>query len=171
MKLGIILVFILAALGCSTSKVNLHPDDVRENIFPNGIYRHSVVLTLQPSNKSYEFNGVVKLTPEEVTIVVLSYFGTTEFRIHENLKTNEIQSEIYREQFKKFEPKLREYYSALRFILLAKNENNPTSLQAPINGKLINFELSGYDKNRIPEKLEIKSEHFSVKVKITQYEI
>lgn len=169
---SIFFIFVALTCGCATTNVNLHPDAPRTRLFPNGVYYHDVILTIKPATpqqKKYTFDGVVKIDKDQIIVIAMSFFGTTEFRIIENIKTGEVSSEVYREGLKKFEPQLKNLYSTLRTVLMA--QGTPTEMTATQEGTPVNFVFSGYDKNKIPVHIEINHPQFQVKVKIKHYEI
>jgi hypothetical protein len=160
-------------------------------LFPYGTYMHKVTLVIPAKSgnaeKKLELNGVVQLRAGAVHVVGLSFFGTTAFKIDENRDTGEIKIEVYVDQMKKYEPRLREYYLLLREVLLAKsgpsqNQGRLKVIQTneiglPIEMETVGFDsnasfrLSRFDKNGVPAEFAIESARFSVKVEVTGYEI
>jgi hypothetical protein len=142
-----------------------------DRIFPDGTYQHKVTLTLkrpapgQSKAGKFDFTGIVQMDPAAIHIAVLSYFGTTAFKIAENLKTGEIKMDVYIDQLKKFEPRLKEYYLILREILLAKR-SRAEGLQENAH-----FRITEFDKNGIPTAFSIEHPDFDVSVKVVGYEI
>ncbi len=183
------LVAALAVLlcGCSSLKVRTNPQSFNDRVFPPGKYRHQIDLTaiIPPnSEKSFRFSGALRMDESEINVVALSYFGTTLFKIKENLKTGEVSTELYMEQMKPFEPKIRAYYSVLRLVFLAKTQSDsqlvvkardssglPLELEGQVNAETFIFNLSGYDKNKIPNKLKIQSPRFRADVSVEGYEL
>ena len=171
--------------GCSLAKSRHHSENPSNNLFPSGTYRHNVTLTTSAFAQVYRFSGVLRLYTDYVQIAVLSQFGTTEFKIYENLKTGEIKTEIFRPEFKKFEPRLNEYYRVLRLVLLSKNKAHgdllkwksvnekgyPLDIDALVDQNEVHFRLSAYDDNNIPGKFEISHPQFNVSVEVSGYEI
>ena len=182
------LVFLNVA--CVTSKIKHHPEEFSKTLFPTGIYHQDVKLTILKtehlSEQKYHFQGVVRLSSKEIQVVVLSPFGTTEFKILENLLTHEIKAEIYRDSLKKFEPKLKDYYGMLRLILLAKShaeedefltwtkisrEGLPLELESKNREAPVHFSVQNYDANLIPSQIEIRHTQFQVVVTVESYDI
>ena len=182
--------FLLAACSSTGYKKVTHPDLERKTLFPNGVYQHDIQLTIpsqaELAEKDFHFNGVVKISSDAIVVVALSPFGTTLFKIAEDRITHKISDEIYMMQMRKFEPKLLEYYSVLRELLVLRGheevskelvwkETSPEGL--PIRVELAHdqieavFKFSKYDKNKIPEEITIEGEHFNVKIKVVGYEI
>jgi hypothetical protein len=169
-------------------------NSTREYVFPRGKYQHRVELVI-PANetgplRSYRFNGVVDLQADAIQIVALSPFGTTVFKINENLITHEVKDEIYLAQMKPLEPKLLHYYSVMRELLLLRNDpkasativwKKTTSFSlpevieyTPTQSEVADqatFNFKKYDAHGIPENIEIVNPHFQVLVEITAYDI
>lgn len=162
----------------------------RDRLFPFGVYRHDVSLFIPKTEKNselkFDFNGVVKLAPETIQMVALSHFGTTVFKLNEDLKTGKVTTEIFVDQMKKFESKLPEYYSILRLFLLARlpAENAENKLrftktrddglpeEAETTGleKNATFRFVKYDQLAIPSEVEIAHPAYSVTIKVRERE-
>jgi hypothetical protein len=166
---AISLLILTVACGCSSKKV-MTSTGPRIQLFPPGVYQHDVALTIKSNSadneKKYHLSGVVKLSKDEVMVVVLSSFGLTELKIHENLKTNALDFEISRPGMKKFEPQMKEYYKVLKTVLLepaSSSEHTETQDGAT-------FEFLNYDKNKVPGLIKIENPHFKVEITVTAYE-
>jgi len=193
--LGLLVVAAPLVLGaCASSKISPVGQESlvgHERLFPFGTYRHEVRLILpahadQPEKK-FEFSGLVQLKPEAVHVVVFSFLGTTAFKINEDLKTGEIQTEVYVAQLKKFEPRLKEYYAILREVLIAgstppaegsrlkwirtNEKGQPTEMQTVGLDKNATFKLEEYDGSGIPNRFLIEHPNFTVEVRVKSYEI
>jgi len=175
------LMFLLLAACTSAPKTAGTATAERERLFPFGTYRHKV--ELKAGGREFGLVGVVELRAERVQVVGLSAFGTTEFRIVESVSDGKIAIEIFREQLKKFEPRILEYYSVLRSLFRAKMKREtetdlvwaenapagPARLLDPKNGS--EFKIFNYDSNAVPLGLEISHPKFSARIKVTGYEI
>jgi hypothetical protein len=159
----------LTIFGCGTGKINSHKGNDGTRLFPYGTYEHAVTLKVKrPQEKSYRFNGVVKLTPERNEIVAMSFLGTTEFRIQDDLKTKNIKVDIFRENFKSFEPRLREYYGILK-IIFDLPPNPPSDIKW--KNQVIHFTVVSYDKDNVPDKIHVEHPDFNIDIKVSSYEI
>lgn len=189
---ALLLLFLFSAIlsSCASSKV-VHGPVGHEKLFPYGTYKHEVKLVLPAHGaapeKKFEFSGLVQLKPDVVHVVVFSFLGTTAFKINEDLKTGEIQTEIYVAQMKRFEPRLKEYYGILREVLIAgaeppadgsrlqwihTNEKGlPTEMRTVGLDKNATFKLHDFDSNGIPGEFLIEHPDFSVQVQVKSYEI
>ncbi|HEX4923324.1 MAG TPA: hypothetical protein VFV50_04530 [Bdellovibrionales bacterium] len=184
---ALITAVLLWSAGCASApKVSGVAPKQRETLLPNGTYRHSVRLSISLSSGRREFtlDGVVSTGEKQIQVVGLSLFGTTEFRITDNLDDNRVTVEIYRDGLKRAENKIREYYATLRLFLTAKaakeheriliwaqtdGGGRPVLLRVP--GASTEFRPASYDHNGIPMSLEIKSDSFDARIKVTAYEI
>lgn len=185
-----ILLFVLLC-SCASQKI-ISQNVSRERLFPDGVYQHQVKLTIVKTDhsdeKSFSFSGIVKLDPAQVQVVVLSHFGTTVAKMIENRKSGEFKTEIYIDAMKKFEPKMKDYYSILRLLLLAKSsspEKNekglkwvktdetgfPTELITEGLDQNATFYVTKFDKNHYPEEMKIVHPKFSVEIQVSGYEI
>ncbi len=166
----ILSVLILGLLcGCATSKINTHEGSVSDRLFPLGTYEHAVTLKVKvPQNKTYHFNGIVKISSERIEIVALSFLGTTEFRIQDDLKNNSIKVDIYRDSLKAFEPRLREYYGVLKLVM-QMGSNPPKELHW--KNQIIGLSIGNYDKYHVPEKIQVENSSFDLDIKVTSYKI
>lgn len=182
---------VLGLLSCASPRKAVNGAVLREKLFPYGTYTQKVSLTLPAKagadKKSFNFTGVVQLTPDAIHVAGMSFFGTTAFKIDEDRKTGEIKTEVYIEQMKKFEPRLKEYYQILREILIAdakpdqdvshlkwlrmNGNGQPVEMKTVGFDKNAEFQLDGFDENGIPNEFDIEQEAFSVKVRVSGYDL
>ena len=176
--------------GCASQYVVLE-NVAHHRLFPNGVYKHKVKLTIVSNGtspeKKFSFDGVVQLSDESIRVVVLSFFGTTMLKINDNLKTGELQTEVFLPQIKKFEPKLRDYYSILKLVLImsatrpddsgkivwtkVNDKGLPLELKTSAQDKEVSFKFENYDKADIPEEVSLTHPTFKAEIKVTGYEI
>ena len=188
--LAVLVAAILPA--CAPKKIKMiSQGGTRDQLFPNGVYKHDVGLTMAKTEtseeKKFDFTGVVKVNAELIQLVGLSYFGTTVFKITENRKTNEIKTEVFVEQMKKYESKIPEYYSTLRLFLIASLplETHPRQLKwnkidgrgFPLEAQTVDYEknalfrFKNYDLNNIPTEISIEHPNFTVQIKVSDYDL
>jgi hypothetical protein len=181
----------LILFSCAGKKT-IHGERAQDRLFPNGTYKHEVKLLLparegMPEEKSFNFNGLVRLEDAKIQVVVFSFFGTTAFKIIEDLKTGEVKSEVYVGVLRKFEPRIQDYYKILREVLLAgsvapsegsrlkwvRTDDRGLPLEVETVGLEKNavFKLSRFDEHRIPAEFLIEHPHFKVTVKVASYEL
>jgi hypothetical protein len=175
--------FFCVLTGCSSYRVKVNGRP-RDRIYPDGIYKHNVKLTLPEGNRQ-RFEGVVSIGEKEIVVVGLSVFQTTAFRLKDNLSTGDLKVEIFAMPLKQYEAKLREFYLLLRKVFLLplkddggatiQRENRPDGFPSSVqtkdlkqNAKLI---FEEYDVRQIPLRVKIEGANFSVDIKVTGYEI
>jgi len=181
----------LGLMSCASPRKTVSGSVTHEKLFPYGTYMQKVSLTLPAKagreEKNFNFNGVVQLKPDAIHVAGMSFFGTTAFKIDEDRKTGEIKTEVYVEQMKKYEPRLKEYYQILREILIAdaKPSHDSSHLKwlrtnekgLPVEMETVGFDknavfrLDGFDENGIPSEFSIDQDTFSVKVQVSSYDI
>ncbi len=142
----------------------------RENIFPNGLYKHTVTLSLA---QKFAFNGIVQIRPDVIKILGLSHFSTTVFRIEEDRASGAVSVEVFMEEFKKNEPKIREYYAVLRLLLLAKfpPEGPPIEQEFVHDDKKVRVTFAEYEEHGIPRVMSLRYDAFFAEIRVTGYEI
>lgn len=166
------LLFMLLIAGCSSpSKLVRSANPSTEFAFPLGLYKHDVQLTIVKSSENFHFNGLVRLEPKTIQVVALSPFGITLFKINDDLETNQIKTEIYVDQMKRFEPRILSYYEILKKMLTLKSSAIPAE-QIPIRlDDTTLLKVGKYDQNHIPESMKIQNPNYEIEIKVTGYEI
>jgi hypothetical protein len=167
--------------GCSTpaKKISSH-EIAKDFIFPYGIYKHDIQFqvlghesadrreTVAPQN--YHFKGVIKLGPDLIQVVALSPFGTTVFKITDDLKKNQVTDEIYVDRVKPFEPKLLKYYGNLKTLLTTRRETLAPDQTLAVDSETT-IQFGKKDDNQIPETVKIMSRAYTVDIEVTGYEL
>lgn len=195
-----ILVAALSIIGCASKKTVRDRSAKREMLFPYGSYQHDVDLTIQiPSSpaddretrppKKVHFRGVVKLGADLISMVALSPMNTTLFRIHEDRKTGKIESEIYIDSLKKMQTQMLNYYVLIRKILTTPLSDNSTAnvqmtklasgpgaglperMSVMTDAGQAQVQFSGYDSNRVPDRITVENPKFHLDVKVVGYEL
>ena len=160
---------------CAQNRISTRSDS-QDRLFPYGTYRHKIHLTLPPNDgqpeKSFNFTGIVQLKPEGVRISVLSFLGTTSFRISEETASGEIKTEVFLAPLKRFEPRIQEYYRVLRELLFAKAEKpQPPEFKLAVQGMETVFRINEFNASGMPLEFLIEHPRFKVTVKVVDYEI
>lgn len=175
-KTALALLFLFAPAllaSCSSSQKHVGGAVSQGKLFPDGTYEHKVTILIAAkegvAERKIELTGVVQLKADAIHVVGLSYFGTTAFKIDENRATGEIKTEVFIDQMKKYEAHLKEFYLLLREVLLA--QGHPQFIRTGNKATPIEVRLSGFDQNGIPAEFAIENSNFSVKVRVTGYEI
>lgn len=165
----------------------------REQLFPNGTYKHNVRLELEqapnpekPDEKRFDLKGLAQVQPEMIKVVGLSPFGTTLFKITENRATGEINVETYVDSLKRVESKIRDYYSVLRHMMIApmkpgkrgamklakaNSDGLPEVVDLKTRDESATLKFENYDKNKIPQRIQITHPRFKVDVEVAGYEV
>jgi hypothetical protein len=173
---------ILSFGACSTGekKIAFPATISKDLVFPYGVYHHDVELEIKgngetdPSKRiptqNYHFKGIVQITADSIQIVALSPFGTTVFKIMDDLVTGKLHDEVYLARMKPFEPKLIDYYTSLKKLLTAKKigASEPQFIKLP-NDTMITFDK--YDSKNIPAIVHIDSKTFTVKIEVESYDL
>lgn len=183
MRVALLLLFFICS--CSSHQKVFHPVGPRTQVFPNGIYQHQITLTLGNS-RSQHFSGVVQLKDDLITVVGLSQFGSTLFRITETRATGVIKTEIFLEAFKKYEEKVTQFYKVIRELMLLKEGDTqsqgvkvvetekggaPRKVLLSLEDKEIILLLSDFDEHRIPQTLSVTHPSFQVSVRVVGYNV
>lgn len=178
------LAVFLFGVGCSSPPVKTVIPD-RKLLFPYGTYKHSITLHLQ-DNRRFHFKGIVDLRENSLQLVGLSFFNTTVFRLKEDRVTKKLDVEIFQEQLKKYEDKVRQFYGNLRNLLVLDahphsgkglrvvsldDDEFPKQLRFNVAEKDVDVTFKAYDAKKVPERVEIKRPEFSVDLIVTGYEI
>ncbi len=157
----------------------MQPED---RLFPAGNYRHEVEIVTP--NQTFTFTGLVRLSPEQIRVVALGPFGTTVFRLTEDLATGKIETEYFLEVVRRQEGRIQEYYGLVRRLLLAPRsrapepplawtarnaDGRPTGASWPQGeGRQITFLLGNYGDEGFPQKVAISTEKFTVNLGVSR---
>jgi len=181
-KVAVILILILVS--CASPQKIYHLKGLRRHLFPAGTYHHSIRMEWK-NQKARNFKAIVKVTKDSILVVGLSPFQNTMFRIRENRKTKHVQTEVFFKRLKEHQDKIEEAYSVLSVLFNCnKGCSNSKGVSRKVNRagfleqmqirafkKQIQLVLKDYDKNQIPETIEMLHSDFTVKVEIEGYEI
>lgn len=159
----------------------------RSLLFPYGIYRHEVHVTLarRPASgpRDFSFRGLAQIRSEVIRIAVLSPFNTTLLKLTEDRRTGAISTESYSGAFRKLEPRIREYYSTLRLLLTLSlpvsvpgltvtsrtGDGLPVEIRSDPDGTVYRF--AEYDGHGLPGRIQIVNSRFTVTIEVSAYEI
>lgn len=186
MKKITLLVFSLFIMSCASKKI-AEPSAPRTQLFPAGVYEQKIQVLVPPSDKVKErkfgFNGVMEVRATHIKIVALSPLNTTLFTITETLPGGEVKTEIFNEKIKKHQQEVLKYYAKVKKIILQPAKGSENGLQVVSvdsnsmptlirdTAEQTDYVIKSYDKNKIPEEIEINQSQFLTKVKIKSYEI
>lgn len=143
----------------------LRPPPTGGGLYPMGKYQHAVKIQVQqPTPRTMEMHGVVSINDEQLKVVGLSSFGTTVFRIEENLKTGEMKKEFYLEIMQKHEDRFLEFYKLIRELLTAPKGITEFERQGA------KFRVSEPDAQGIYRKVHIEHPQVVLDIEVTGYE-
>ncbi len=180
--LKLLFILILSLAACTHYQVS-DPSKASTQLYPDGNYRHFITMELS-GGRSQKFQGVVSIKPESIVIVGLSPFGNSMFRITDSRGKDEPKFDIYFEPLRKYEPKLRQFYSLLRELLIlpSNGESKSTSdkvldAQSRLSSlnvtadKKTTLTFGNYDLRNIPLHVRIERDDFKVDIEVGEYEI
>ncbi len=186
MRSFVTLATLLSLAACATPRSPEPSPRDATALFPLGSYAHSV--SIKSHERSFSFRGAVERAEDHLEVVGLSPFGTTAFRLHEDLRTSQITLEFYVELLRRFEGKVRELYPMLRSLLLAERHpapdtagilfvrwdlpgKNPVEGRATIEGGEAVFQLSDYDGRDIPKRVSVTHPKFTLELEVTDAQL
>lgn len=173
-----LIVFLGVLVGCATSNNKTgEATALREVLFPQGTYHHGVNLDIVGAD-SQEFDGYVQLKKEGLSLKVLSPMGMTLLAIDDDFSQKEPKVDIFFESLKKMKPQILEYYTAIKGVMLLKKKDQQISKKNRLGFPLTMKSQKGweaifndYDKNHIPQKMQVKHPRFKALVKVVSYDI
>jgi hypothetical protein len=133
--------------------------------YPYGKYQHKVKVELIEAARKMNVSGVIESHEDQLRIVGISSFGTTVFRIDENLKTGELNKEFYVEALRKNEDRVMFFYSLMKELLKTPKETTEFERQGA------RFILSGPDENKIYRHVAINHPQVNLDIEVTGYEL
>lgn len=183
MRMGYLL-GLLIIVGCTSLPRTVSPTADRTLFYPLGLYQHDIKIKTTNGNE-YSFRGVVKIGKDKVTVVGLSPFQTTVFKVEEDRKTGKVDTEIYYEQLERRKEQLLEFYSTLRTFLVFKkvgktpqvqidsrdDQNRIKTLTLKTKTDTTPAEVNHYDENEIADNITLRHSRFEVTIKVIGYEI
>lgn len=183
-----IIVLALLATACATSPKVTGP---RTLLFPLGTYRHTVTIQLKNGTlngkpdgpHSQRFSGVVNLQKDKLTILALSPFGTTVFRLTENRTTKTVVLETEIAALKKVETQIATYLEPMQLLLSLSVplpvSDRVTQIRTDKEGWPIEFDLAAnqfthvvlenYDANHIARAARLGTELYDLNVQVDDY--
>lgn len=153
---------LLLTLGCASQPRKPIPES--QLAYPYGTYQHHVKVHVLAPERRNELRGVVQSSAERLQVVGLTPFGTTAFRIVENMKTGEIKKEFFVDVIRQNEERFMFFYAMIKELLYAPK------------GKLefrvrdANYKLSKPDQDGIYRLVEIKNPQVELNIEVTGYE-
>jgi hypothetical protein len=153
---------ILLSLGCSHQPLKF-PEG--SGLYPFATYQHQVKIKMLQPPRAFAMRGVVAYTPEAIKVVGLSGFGTTVFRIDENLKSGEIKKEFYLDAIRDHQDQFMGFYKLVREIVTA-----PKGITDFQRGNA-HFVVSEPDENGIYCQVHVDHPQFALDIEVTDYDL
>lgn len=158
--------FILALLilaGCAHKPVVI---PAGSGLYPFGKYQHHVEIHPKAAGaKAMEMRGVVAYDADAIKVIGLSSFGTTVFRIEENLKTGEIKKEFYLEIIRQHADRFIGFYKMIRALMIAPKGSTD------FKGGDAHFVVSQPDASGIYRQIHVDHPQVILDVTVDDYEI
>lgn len=148
----------------SCAKAPVKPPPPGAGVYPYGIYQHRVSIRVKQPAKDFDMKGVVSYKPDRLSVVGLSAFGTTVFRITEDFKTGKIEKEFYLEIMKQNSERFEYFYALIRELLIAPKGADTFEKRGA------KFRLTKPDELGIPRRAEIEHPQFDLEIQVTGYE-
>jgi hypothetical protein len=160
MKTWMIALLIWSA-GCAHK--NLNPP-TGGGLFPYGNYQHQAKVKITQPPRTMEMRGVIAHTEDKIKVVGLSSFGTTLFRIEEDLKTGKISKEFFLEAIQRHEDKFMSFYGMIHDLILAPKGSTDFTKQGA------HFVVTEPDERGIYRKIHAEHSQFVVDIEVTGYD-
>jgi hypothetical protein len=157
---------IISALlaGCAHSTIAQLGPSVRKTLIPIGSHQQSVIVHLKKvklnRKDSMRFSGVLDVREDRVQLIGLTPFGSTLFRVKEDLKTGNVVFETDNEQMKKAEPYVKSTYRPIREML--KIPYPPVRSEATVGD--IKFRFENFNAQDLPLKILVDTPDFNLEI-------
>lgn len=164
-RMGAIFLSTFLVLGLASCAHRPTSPVTSEHLFAYGTYKHQVQVDVITPPRKMEMRGVVAYTPTQLKVVGLSPFGTTLFRIEENLTTGEVKKEFYMDAIQKHETQFLQFYSMIRAMVTGPSQRTEFTQDGA------DFVVSEPDVRGVYRKINVKHSRFNLEVRVTDYEI
>ena len=158
-----LLIGTLILLGCTQTPVKTTPES--PGIFPYGTYQHNVKIEVIAPPQTMNMHGVVSYSVRSLKVVGLSAFGTTVFRIEENLVTGELKKDFFVEVIRQHESAVMDFYQLVHTLITApKGATDFTKGRA-------RFSLRARDGLGIYRQIDLRDPRLNLHVEVTSYDL
>jgi hypothetical protein len=158
-----LIAFLLFA-GCAHHSIATVGVASRRTLIPVGSHQQSVIVHLKKNKingkESMRFNGVLDVREDHVQLIGLTPFGSTLFRLREDLKTGEVVFETDNEQMKRAEPYIKSTYYPIREML--KIPYPPSRSDAAAGA--IKFHFENFNAQDLPLKVLVDTPDFDLEI-------
>ncbi|HMN69555.1 MAG TPA: hypothetical protein PKC28_13525 [Bdellovibrionales bacterium] len=156
------LAFLILLSACAHKPPAVVPTS--ELAYPLGTYQHAVRIDIVEPQRQMKLRGVIQSREDKLTVVGLSTFGTTIFRIEEDYKTGEIKKEFYLDVIRQHEERFMFFYKLMSQLLKIPKGTTTTDREGA------RFTLSEPDKNGIARHIKIEHRRVILNIEVTKYE-
>lgn len=133
-------------------------------LLPEGVYHHDVSLEMEGKDPQ-KFAGLLKISGDRMTMVMLSPFGTTLARITDHLRDEEENLVVYAEEIKPYEDRMTTIYRALKPAFI-----DPNTKEIRVYGRTLTIDHQGQAGPGIPRTTVIAGEGIRLAVEVTGFE-
>ncbi len=150
--------------GCAHRIISPLEPSLRTTLIPIGSHQQTVIVHLKKvrlnGKDSMRFSGVLDVRADHVQLIGLTPFGSTLFRLKEDLKTGAIVFETDNDQMKKAEPYVKSTYQPIREMLRIPY---PPLHREAISGD-IKFRFENFNDQDLPLKILIETPDFNLEI-------
>ena len=161
--------FVLLSLlvtACAHYTIAPVANDTRTTLIPRGTHQQVVTVRVKKGDQNQmRFSGVLDVREDHVSLIGLTPFGSTLFRLKENLKTGQIDFETDNEQMKKAAPYMQKTYRPVKEMLMIPYP--PAVKQTTVGDTKFYFdELNAQD---MPIKTRVETPDFDLDIEEVGY--
>lgn len=164
------ILFLFLSSCCVTPVKHISPDE-QVLLFPIGVYRHNVQVNINHIDREILINGVLSRKKEALSIVGLSLFNTTLFKLEENISDGDVSLIIYEDALKKYQKDFLKVYKiigiALKSTLTELDDKN--ELQRFVDGNKVRVSFRDYEN--FFRTIEISHSFFTATIRVIDYEL
>lgn len=160
------LLLAFLASSCAHHKIAPVSNESRTTLIPRGTHQQTVTVHIKKGDqRQMRFSGVLDVREDRVSLIGLTPFGSTLFRLKEDLKTGAISFETDNEQMKKAGPYIQKTYGPVREML--KIPYPPAVKEKTIGDLRFHFdELNAQD---MPIKTRVETPDFDLDIEEVGY--
>ena len=150
--------------GCAHHTIEALGTSARKTLIPIGSHQQSVTVHLNKAKlngkDTMRFSGVLDVREDHVQLIGLTPFGSTLFRLREDLKTGAVVFETDNEQMKKAEPYVKSTYRPIGEML--KIPYPPVRSEATSGDFKFHFE--DFNAEDLPRKIRVETPDFNLEI-------
>lgn len=127
---------------------------------PEGVYRHAVDVHIK-DRPPMHYDGVLRVKDGALSLALLSPVGTTLLRVRDHLAEERATVEIYQDELKTQEDRIRRLYVALKPALVATN-----TASVEIEGYTAVVQHADFDGRGVPRLTTIAMDGLTVAIEV-----